>query len=146
MKGVAKWWSGLDSVGQFRFALFFFVLIILLYFLMRGTVKGLSTGLGNTGELAALALSGIYPTYTNASYVLAADELYTAMKGWGTNETKVFNVFSKMNNNADMIKLDIAYGIRDKKDLRAWIKNELTASELQQLNSNLISKGITKLF
>lgn len=146
MNGISKWWGGLTSENQFRFAVLMIVVIILVIFLLRGTIKGISTGLGNMGELGALALTGIKPSFTDASYIKAAGKLYAAMKGLGTDEETVFHILGQMNNNADIIKLDIAYGIRDGWDMAKWLQEDLNASEMAQLNAILLNKGITKTF
>lgn len=146
MNGFSKWWGGLSPENQFRFAVLMIVVIILILIALRGSIKGLANGLGSAGELGGLALAGIKPSFTDASYIKAADQLYAAVKGAGTDEPKVFQIFGQMKNNADIIKLDLAFGVRSGMNMKEWIHDDLNASEIAQLNSILLNKGITKTF
>lgn len=143
---MGKWWNGLSSENQFKFAILFFVVGWLIWIALRGGVKGFANALGAGSELAALNVTGVKPTYTDASYKIAADKLYVAMKGMGTDEASIFEVFSKMKNDADMIKLELAFGVRDNYDLTAWLKGDLSAADIATLNQLLINKGITKTY
>lgn len=52
------------------------------------------------------------PRYSLADYKKWADQLYNAMNYAGTNETVITEVFSNMNNRADVLSLIDAYGLR----------------------------------
>lgn len=143
---MGKWWNGLSPENQFKFAVLFLLVGVLIYITLKSSIKGFSNALSASSELAALNLVGIKPTYTDASYKLAADKLYVAMKGLGTDETAIFEVFGKMKNDADMIKLELAFGVRDTYDLTAWLKGDLSAKDIATLNQMLINKGITKTY
>lgn len=94
-----------------------------------------------TGETTSL---------TNASYYQYANQLYNAFRphmfGWGTDEDAVYNVFNNMTNTADVLKLVQTFGVKDGKTLQAWIRSELSSSELRKLNGILSAKGIQYSF
>lgn len=95
------------------------------------------------------------PTYPNSQYQAWANRLEQAMFDWGTEEETIFEIFSSLQNNADFLKLKLAFGTRtytggvlpgffnDKLSLDAWLQQELDESELARVNQILSSKGIT---
>lgn len=120
------------------------------------------------GELAQLAAAGVYPTYTESEFYNFVHTLAEAMNGCGTDESAIFDVFSKMRNAADVRKLvvsfdiqyyrpcaasdPISYGIyqfNDKAyggDLATWLSYDLSSSDIARINSILSSKGIEYQF
>lgn len=100
----------------------------------------------SVGETAALESQGVKKSYTQSQYNAFAGQLYYAMKGFGTDEEVIYSVFSKMQNDLDVIALTNAYGIRDGYDLQGWLRGDLSSSEMAKLNNILSNKGITKQF
>lgn len=99
------------------------------------------------GEQAVLTSQGMKKSYTNSQYNGFADDLYIAMKGIGTDEDMIGNVMSKMQNDLDVIALNNAYGIRDGYDLKTWLRNDLSPSDMNRYVNNILrQKGITKTF
>jgi hypothetical protein len=113
---------------------------------VRQTGQNIQTG----AELEQWQNVGQSPSYQNTQYQIFADSLSAAMAYWGpvnTDEKAIKNVFSKMNNNADVLKLIAAFGIRDDWGLSKWLTYELDDDEKEKyVNQVLRSKGITYQF
>lgn len=87
-------------------------------------------------------------SFTDTEYRNMANKLEEAFYGgWlfgaGTDEDAVFDVFNRLNNKADLLKLIAVYGT-DKNDrtLNQALQSELTSSELAHVNNILTNKGI----
>ena len=85
-------------------------------------------------------------TLPELEYKTMADMLYTAMKGWGTDEKVIYSVFAKLQNEDDYKKLRSAFGIRDKENLEQWIVGDMNEKERQQINAILNVNGISAKF
>lgn len=75
-----------------------------------------------------------------------ADRLYTAMKGWGTDEDTIYDVFANFRTDDDVLQLIRLYGTRDNMTLPQWIVDELTTKERKKLNTILTNNGVTYQF
>lgn len=64
-------------------------------------------------------------SYDDSWYTRKADEIYTAMKGWGTDTSKVFDVLKALKNNDDWIKLRAEFDVKDDKSLTDYLRDEL---------------------
>jgi hypothetical protein len=94
------------------------------------------------------------PTYPNSQYFAWANKLEQSMFDVGTDEDAIYDVFSKLKNNGDFIKLKQAFGVREYTggfvpgflspdlSLDGWLQQELDSSEILQLNNILKNKGI----
>lgn len=94
-------------------------------------------------------------TYPQSQFFAWANRLEQAMFDVGTDEDAIFDVFSRLNNNADFLALKQAFGVRnytggfvpgffsDDLSLDGWLQQELDASEMAAINNKLASKGIT---
>lgn len=136
------------------------VLVIVFFYIIRNVVRGwlkaADATLQNKSELTALATQGVKPTYGEEKYRLLADYLYNAMDGWGTESDDVMNAFNQLRNDADFIKLEQAFGVREatdnmfglieSQDLHGWIVEDLSGEEITRLNGILKSRGISKRF
>jgi hypothetical protein len=94
-------------------------------------------------------------TYLKSQYLVFADTIETAIAGYGTDEQTIYNVFSQLENDNDVLELIQAFGKR-------WIINglslyydaslpellsyELTNEERSKLNQILSNKGIKTKF
>jgi hypothetical protein len=104
------------------------------------------------GELNALgSVSNQKPTLPLSQFDTLANTLYTAMASswynpfsWGTTETDIISVFQTINNNADYLALQKAFGVKDGYTLDQWLTDDLSDSPdvKAQINSILTSKGI----
>lgn len=88
--------------------------------------------------------NGNPPSYSDAKYKELANQLYTAMKGLGTDTTTVKRVFEEMNNITDVLKLVSAFGTRDGETLAQWIQGDTWwfKNTRNTVNKILIAKGI----
>ena len=123
------------------------VIAVILFFGIRFIVrkiKELNTDAAK--ELRAATAAGVKLTFKESEYANFAETLYRAMKGFGTDEDAIFNVFYQMQNIADVLKLVTAYGSKNGEDLNAWLKGDLSTSEINKLNSILATKGIDYKF
>lgn len=132
-----------------------FVVILVLFYLVfkfaKGFVVSVKEGAQNKGELLALEMQGIKPTYNIAEYEAMADDLERAMKSdwlnpstWGTRDEKVFNVFAKLFNDVDFLKLNAVFGIRQGANLKEWIESDMSESEINKINNFLKTNGLSK--
>lgn len=154
MKSVGNWFNNLNSETQFKVVITFLIIIALIYyFAIRPRLEDLGEAATSRSELAYLAIRGIKPSYPDATYSQTADMLYEAMKGFGTKFYTVRAVFAVIRNDADIIKLDLAFGQRPGSTwwggerlyrLQEWINGDLTAAEVLQINNSLRSRGVTK--
>ncbi len=127
------------------------IIAIIIFFWLLSFLKGFfiqSSDAGKTrGELAGLGAQGIKPTYSNADYRSMSDDLERALKGdsWNnTNETRVYEIFGMLKNDADFIKLKSAFGIRRNQTLDEMVDDEMWDSEIERINSILSANGVTK--
>jgi hypothetical protein len=119
-------------------------------------------------ELSDLATQGIRPTLSNSQVQSLINALKDAMNGCGTNEQRIYDTFSKLNNDADvklLLKLwqvqyyepcsatsPISYArwmFNDKAfggNLSEWLNYDLSSSEIKQINSIFAKKGIKHKF
>lgn len=117
---------------------------------LTGFIRQTSQNVQTQGELNQWSNVGQTPSYQNTQYQIFADSLSAAMAYWGpanTDEKAIKNVFSQMNNNADVLKLIAAFGVRDDWGLSKWLTYELNDEDKEKnVNSVLRSKGITYQF
>ena len=98
------------------------------------------------------------PSFVQSQYGAFADSLFEAMSGLGTDNSAIEEIFGKMKNTLDVLKLVQAFGIRIYTDdrvfffntkqmnLNQWISAELSNKEKNKLNNLLASKGIKYQF
>lgn len=90
------------------------------------------------------------------NYYNLSDDLYTAISGYYSDDTKVLLYMSKLNTDDDMDSLYKAYGTKTidtgalnffqknfTGDLYQTIRNRLSSTNLNQLNTILSNKGIS---
>jgi hypothetical protein len=93
-----------------------------------------------------------------AKFKEIADKIFASFEGYGTNTKEINNQFALLKNNDDVMSLVAAYGIREISsgsynplpdftgNLPQAIANELSQSEISELNSILVKSGITIRF
>lgn len=156
MKKALKWWGTLSPTGQVITIVFLAIAVYAVYYYGKsffGTLKG---NVEDLSEKHALASQGIHPSYNDSQYETMAEDLFSAMDGPGTTFPTIQTVFSKMKNDADVMELERAFGLRlgswesswisDPTDLRGWLRDDLGSDLLKQLNSQLSRQGISKTF
>lgn len=109
-------------------------------------------------EIKDLAKQNIKPSYSDSQYSTWANQLFAAMDGYGSDFSPIIRVFINMKNNADVLKLLAAYGIREissgnwnpepnfKGTLTAALTNQLNAKEIAEINIALAKRAITIKF
>lgn len=118
--------------------------------------------IGATNELNAInqELENIQQpaSFSQAQYNSWANALFIAMDGFGSDENSIYNIFKLLKNNADLLQLIKAFGIREissgkfnpepnvKGTLIQCITSELNAYEISKINSILDKSGITFKF
>jgi len=108
----------------------------------------------NKAEIDKLADQGVKPTYPMSKYKTWGDVLFKAMDGAGTDEEIIIKIFSYQKNDADIIELSKAFGLRkgsytplsDPTDLKSWLRDDMDESLVKQINEQLSRQGITKKF
>lgn len=85
-------------------------------------------------------------TITKTQAKTYADQLYTAMKGFGTDEDTIFTVFNRIETNDDLNLILSQFGIRDNETLPQWLIGDLSSSDRRKLNQILAGKGIDYAF
>ena len=71
-----------------------------------------------------------------------AEKLYTAMKGWGTDEKAIYEVFSQVSTRDDVLYIFAQFGLKDGRNLTQWLTSELNAKERTNVNAILTEKNI----
>ncbi len=64
---------------------------------------------------------------------LYAQELRQAVRGWGTNEEKIFTTFGKLYNKVNVSEVADSYRTHYKRDLQADLLDDLTDKEVKTL-------------
>lgn len=97
-------------------------------------------------EIKALEKEGITPTLSASQINSYALKLYRAMDGAGTDEEQVFSVFNAMGNDADVLNLIKAFGLKEDENLSQWLADDFSQSDLDKINNILASKNIEYRF
>ena len=118
---------------------------------LAGIVKQTGANIQTGTELNVLQQQQIKPSYTATQYGIFADTLYAAMVdywySYGTDEDAIKSVMKQMLNDADVLKLNQSFGTRDGYSLAAWLRDELSDSDLQYyVNDPLARNGVTFRF
>lgn len=90
--------------------------------------------------------SGGVVTLSDITARMYAEKLYVAMKGLGTDEEAIYEVFRNMLSRADVYFLIRSFGIKDGQSLPAWIASELNAKERSKLNEILKGNNVNYAF
>ncbi len=85
-------------------------------------------------------------TQTDMQFNTLASKLYMAMKGWGTDEDAIFNVFKALQSRSDVLQLSKVFGVRDGKTLEEYLYFDLDQEDIDKINNILASKAINYTF
>jgi len=87
-----------------------------------------------------------------------ANQIEKALQGYGTDTSSIYRAFTYVKNDLDMVNLTKVYGIRKissgkgnlapdfEGTLASALTEEMSSKEIQALNKNLASKGISYRF
>lgn len=138
-------------------------IIILLYYAwikLKATKDIVDRTVRDKTEGQVLTGLGINESYSSNKYEGWANDLERFMTGVGTDTEEVYDLFTNMKNDADILALERAFGLRlsastefwvtswfaDPSDLADWLHGDLGSSGVEQLNKQLDRQGITKNF
>ena len=92
-------------------------------------------------------------THSGAWYKNAADTLFTAMDGWGTDENAIDNIIAQIYNQDDWNALVREYGTRELSQpwwqsplsgtLQVHLRDDCSSSHINKIRSTLGERGIT---
>lgn len=142
--------------------------------IVRGIKKGKEIADANKAataastELQQLNAKGITTTMNISEFEAYSQKLVQAMNGCGTDEDQVYDVFRAMKNEADIRQLIVTFGVRYYEPCAAdqpisytrwlfndqsfggglptWLSYDLSASEIQNINSILKKNNINYTF
>lgn len=111
----------------------------------------------STSESVQLQLAGIEATYPESQYKIYAQALHEAngdtggaigwgLLSWNDNENSINEVFSKMNNDLDLVKLEKELISISNQTLQVYISDVFSETEIESLNLVLIANGCTKQY
>lgn len=105
-----------------------------------------------------LSKAGQKPTLTSLQLASIANQIFTAVDGYQSDEAAIYRAFANVKNDLDVVNLIKAFGIREvstgvgnpspnlKGTLSQALSDELSSSEMKALNDLLARKGITYRF
>lgn len=138
----------MDKKKIIRIAIYVVVAIVAIWILWRlgkkiyDKIQSNKNARGLEGSIVTSEL-----TYDAPQYKSFAKTLYEAMKGLGTDEDKVAEVFKQMNSRSDVLMLKKEYGVIDGQTLDEWIDDDFSASGKEEyINKILRTKSIQYVF
>ena len=103
-----------------------------------------------------LKSQGVTTTFLPAWYSQKAEQLYSALFSWGTDESTIFGIIGQLVNDADMLALINAFGskradVTEAGGLMWWtlpeyIRKDMSTSDISKLNNILSLKAIAFRF
>ncbi len=85
-------------------------------------------------------------TLTSAQASTLADKIFSALRGWGTDEEAVYSAFRMLRSRSDLLLLSRTFGVRGGRTLSEWLSSDLSQKELDKVNQILATNGITYSF
>lgn len=108
-----------------RYAIYIVVIIAIIW-LSRKLIHGVVGAIHNAKLLnqygKEINVSNL--TYPTSQYDTFADSLYRAMKGLGTDDGAVRNIFNKMETRDDVLRLIKSFGSRENETLQEWLEGD----------------------
>lgn len=102
-------------------------------------------------ELDRYKKMGWYPTISESQALSYADTIYQENQSLNTNEDAIYDVFRKLRREPDLILLKLKFGTRRPQfgsaymGLAAFLRADLSDSEMAEINKILRSKALTTL-
>lgn len=116
---------------------------------LKNTFSGGGLGKNYQSDLNKLEKSQIRPSYSDQTYVGFADSIYNEyFKEVFPDIEDVLPIFNKLNNDADFLKLEQAFGTRrllfgtTKGTLSAVLRRAFNSKDVEQINEILQKKNI----
>lgn len=139
---IQKTWDGLSLTTKIVIIVIILIIVYILVSKIKKSLAAMQVAQSTKAEINAFQNAGEKPTYAQSQYKNFADKLYTAMKGAGTYEDDVDDVFDALVNNTDFLMLKAAFGTRDEFTMQEWLTGDLDSEHVSEINSNLAAKGI----
>lgn len=145
------WWAALFSgengklIRNIVIGSIVVTIVVILYFIIRSGIKKGNQDKRNNQIISDLE-NEIQPqrlSYSNSEYQSMADKIYRAVKGAGTDEAAIIEVFQKMRTNSDLLKLQTVFGVRDDMSLNEWLQDDLGDSDIDLINQTLRERNIS---
>ncbi|MDR3134344.1 MAG: annexin [Prevotellaceae bacterium] len=156
IKGASSSFLNEPIVGRFTLKKMLAVLVALmaLYFAWKFFLK--KSEKEKAAEKAAEAINGLAIEETNLSLSqgdinLIAQELYSAMKGVGTDEDAIISLFNRISTKDDLLAVMKRFGTPEYGswwlghkylDLTGWLKEELSGDTLNSVRNVFLNYGI----
>lgn len=148
---MINWFKKLTPTMQITVIIVAVVLLFIVWKRAKGFFGAISQQQQIKGEESALEQLGQRKTYSDKQYGDFANKLYSAMDGPGTRTADVYSVFKKMKHDLDVLNLERKFGLRKSSwspfgtptDLADWLRGDLSASQIAELNNILSAQGIT---
>ena len=125
------------------------VLIIGGYYVYKKVKNSVKSTINVVKDELDLKLKGQRLTYPLTTYATLADKLQQAGNGnFGTDEDAIYNAFSLIKNDLDMVQLFKAYGSRRLEftftdaNLGGYLQSELSDGEINKVNDILKKNGL----
>lgn len=150
---LSKFWFRMSPIERLIFIIVVAILLYMAYKYFKSRLQTASDAVEHKGEIDALKAAGQKASYPDSTYESLANQLFKAMDGGGTTEAVIPEVFKKLKNDIDFVKLDGAFGLRagtswfaesTPTDLRNWLESD--GVDLTALNAQLRRQNITKRF
>lgn len=151
MKKQIAWFKTLSPIMQIVVGLLVLLALWWAFNYIKSTFVAIGDRTVHKSEVAVLTASGVQASFTETQYQSMATQLYTAMDSswynpfsYGTDEETIEDVFGRLKNDMDFMRLQSAFGIKDGYGLIEWLDGDLSADEKQRINTMMSSKDITK--
>ena len=156
--GLPKWAQGLIAVAVVG-GIGFISYKIYKKFKSEKDLKGAKEELASTSDtISTLQKSGQKPSLDQYQLNAIANQLFTAMNGYGTDVNGVYKAFTNVKSDLDVLNLVKAYGVKKLSSgsynpapdlegtLNQHLTEELNSKEMIALNNLLARKGIKYRF
>ena len=156
MKELKAFWFRLPPQAQLFVVILVIIIVWFSWTYINAQKDFVKNQVRNKAEIDKLHDQGVKESYPISKYNQWANAMEKAMDGAGTSEDVVVKIFSYLKNDADVIQLEKAFGLRlssyaaswltDPTDLKDWLRSDLSEETIKQLNAQLSRQGITKKF
>ncbi len=143
---MKEFWNGLTAQQQVVTAIIAIIIVIIAINYAKNRAQVFERVISNKSEADQLQAMGITPTHTTQFYMQQATKIEVAISGMGTDETAILAVFKSMKNDADLIELEKAFGIREETDLSGWLYGDLSGYYIGLINTQLILNGASRQY
>jgi len=142
----------LPSISKNIVVIVTIIIIIIIFFNTYKWLKKIINKSKAEEEEEYLVNQGVQPTFSDSQYITFANQIQTACDVLsGTDEESIFDVFKKLKNDLDYLKLYTSFGTRRPEfnfssvDLPTYLRKDLSDEEINIVNAILMQNNITYL-